>query len=605
MDKNQVAGIVLISLMLMAYLVWFSPEPPKPDPKASPTTAPTKIEAKIQEANVLANLPDSVVKQRLGKFAAAAKGEAKELTLENADVKIVFSTQGGRVTRVILKNYVTFEKKPLVLIDEQSSKTSLTIQTNQGPLDLHSFYYQATQTSDSSITFRINLDSATFIEQRYTLPKTGFELGYRADLSSLGAELKTKQATFVWTDLVKKQEKDMPTLRASTTVNVFQNNDELESISETSQDPEVLKADFPAKWVALKQKFFNTAIITNGTFTNVRAATQPEPEGSPVVKQLEMSLEVAVADLNDDRQRIRFYYGPNDFRIAELVAPGFEKNVYLGWAVFNVVNRYLIIPIFELLEKVSTNYGIIIFLLVLVVKTFLFPLVYRSYMSMAKTRVLKPEIDAIKLKHGDDMQAVQQEQMKLYQQFGVNPLLGCIPVLLQLPVLLAMFNFFPNAIELRQKVFLWADDLSSYDSVLDLSFSIPFYGDHVSMFTILMTLSTIAYTYYNNQLQAATVDKTMQTVSYLMPVVFMFVLNSFSSGLTYYYFVSNIITIVQQLAIRRFVDEGKIRQQLDDNHRKNSDPNKKKSTFQQRLEQALKTQDDTKTAKNADKNRKK
>jgi YidC/Oxa1 family membrane protein insertase len=200
---------------------------------------------------------------------------------------------------------------------------------------------------------------------------------------------------------------------------------------------------------------------------------------------------------------------------------------------------------------------------------------------------------------------VQQEQMKLYQQFGVNPLLGCIPVLLQLPVLLAMFNFFPNAIELRQKVFLWADDLSSYDSVLNLPFTIPFYGDHVSLFTILMTLSTIAYTYYNNQLQAATVDKTMQTVSYLMPVIFMFVLNSFSSGLTYYYFVSNIITIAQQLGIRRFVDEGKIRVQLEENHRKNSDPNKKKTSFQQKLEQALRTQEEAKAAKTSEKNKKK
>lgn len=603
MDKNQVTGIVLISLMLMAYLVWFQPEPPKPDPK-KPTTTPTKVEALPEQAK-LAALPDSVAQLKMGKLAAGAKGQAQDVVLENADIKVTFSSQGGKVKSVLLKNYVTFEKKPLVLIDEQSSQTSLTVQTANGPVDLHSLYYRVAQPNDSTVAFRLELDSANFVEQRYTLPKSGFVLGYRANLAALGGDLKAQQATFAWTDRVKKQEKDMNMLRATATVNVFQNNDELEYISETSQDPEELKVELPAKWVALKQKFFNTAIVTNGTFANVRIATVPQGEGSPVVKQLGMTLDIPVADLSDDRQGLRFYYGPNDFRIAELVAPGFEKNVYLGWAVFNVVNRYLIIPIFEFLEKLSSNYGVIIFLLVLVVKTFLFPLVYRSYMSMAKTRVLKPEIDDIKAKHGDDMQAVQQEQMKLYQQFGVNPLLGCIPVLLQLPVLLAMFNFFPNAIALRQKEFLWADDLSSYDSVLNLPFPIYFYGDHVSLFTILMTLSTIAYTYYNNQLQAATVDKTMQTVSYLMPVIFMFVLNSFSSGLTYYYFVSNIITIAQQLGIRRFVDEGKIRAQLEENHRKNSDPNKKKSSFQQKLEQALRAQEEAKSAKSTEKNKKK
>ncbi|MCU0449992.1 MAG: membrane protein insertase YidC [Bernardetiaceae bacterium] len=577
-----------------------TPEPTKPVPsgadstKTAVVTNPAAPNPTPQPQPVL--LPDSVRRQQLGAWAGLGNAAPQDVVISNPDLQVTLSSRGGKIKQVQLKNYVTYQKQPLVLIDERSSQTSLVAQTAIGPIDLHQLAYSVAKKSEREVVFRFQLDSARYVEQRYVLPEQGFTVSYRADLGTLGGELKSSALAFGWSDRLKQQEKDLNTLRNTSTVNFYTAEGSLETLSETSRDPEEAQAEGGVRWVALKQKFFNTAFITNQAFSKVKVASQPAPETSKDIKTLGMSLEIPVADLADEKAGLRYYFGPNDFRIAEKVAPGFEGNVYLGWAIFNTVNRYLIIPLFELLEKASSNYGVVIFLLVLVVKTLLFPLVYRSYMSMAKMRVLKPEIDAIKAKHGENMQAAQQEQMKLYGQFGVNPLMGCIPVLLQLPVLLAMFNFFPNAIALRQKTFLWADDLSSYDSVLNLSFTIPFYGDHVSLFTILMTLSTIAYTYYNNQLQSVSVDKAMQTVSYLMPVIFMFVLNSFSSGLTYYYFVSNIITIAQQLGIRKFVDEGKIRAMLDENHRKNTDPNRKKSSFQERLEAAMRNQQEA-TAK--------
>ncbi len=253
----------------------------------------------------------------------------------------------------------------------------------------------------------------------------------------------------------------------------------------------------------------------------------------------------------------------------------------------------MLVPLFNLLEQFISNYGLLIILLVVIIKLLLTPLTYKSYISMAKMRLLAPELEEIKKKNPDDMAKQQQDQMKLYQEVGVSPFSGCIPVLATMPILLSLFFLFPNLIELRQQPFLWASDLSTYDSFLKLPFTIPFYGNHISLFTLFMTLSSIAYAYYNNQMtptQPGPVN--MKLMSYIMPVMFMFVLNSFPAGLTFYYFVSNIVTIAQQLVIRRFVDEDKIRKVLEENKKKNTDKPKQQSKFQKYLEKSLQAADE-------------
>ncbi|PGH38476.1 MAG: hypothetical protein CRN43_14890 [Candidatus Nephrothrix sp. EaCA] len=247
-------------------------------------------------------------------------------------------------------------------------------------------------------------------------------------------------------------------------------------------------------------------------------------------------------------------------------------------------------PIFKFLQSFIGNYGLIITLMVLIVKLALTPLSYKSYIGMAKMRLLKPELDAIKEKNGDNMAQTQQDQMKLYQQMGVNPFSGCIPLLLQMPFLFAMFFFFPISIDLRQKAFLWAEDLSTYDSIFNLPFSIPFYGSHVSLFVLLMTASQLVYTWQNNQLSS--VQGPMKSMSYIMPILFMFILNTFASGLSFYYFISNVVTFAQQAVIRRFVDEDKVLAVMEQNKRNAAAGKGKKSKFIAKLEEAMKTSEE-------------
>ena len=343
-------------------------------------------------------------------------------------------------------------------------------------------------------------------------------------------------------------------------------------------------------WVSFRQKFFTSAIISATPFTNGQVSSYTNFEDTTSVKNMAMSMTLPYADFIGNNSTFKFYYGPNNYAILKDVAPDFSENVELGWSVLSWINKFAIIPIFHFLEQYISNYGVIIIIMVIILRIVLAPLTYKSHMGMAKMRVMKPELDELKAKHGDDAQKAQQEQMALYQKVGINPLSGCIPMLLQMPILFAMFYFFPNSIELRQESFLWATDLSTYDSIWDLPFDIPFYGDHVSLFTLLMTASTILYTWSNSQM--TTVQGPMKSLQYIMPIMFLFFLNSYSSGLTFYYFVSNIVSFGQIALFRKFIDEDKIKKVLDENRKKNV--NKKKSSFQQKLEEAMRAKDQKK-----------
>jgi YidC/Oxa1 family membrane protein insertase len=359
------------------------------------------------------------------------------------------------------------------------------------------------------------------------------------------------------------------------------------------------------KWASIKQKFFLTSIIgENTTFTNGELSTiAVDPNDSAVVEQVKLKLNLPKASLAKGAN-LKYYIGPNDYQIIGDVAEKFNRNVYLGWPPVYWINKFVIFPVFHFLTKFLSNYGLIIIVLVLLLRLVLAPLSYRSYLSMAKMKVLKPELDEIKEKNGDDMAKVQQEQLKLYQQVGVNPISGCIPVLLQMPILFAMFYLFPASIELRQQPFLWAEDLSTYDSLIQLPFIVPFLGSHISLFTLIMTMSTLAYTWQNNQLSSVT--GPMKTMSYVMPLIFFFMLNRFSAGLTFYYTVGTLLTFAQQAIIKRFVDEDKIKAILEENRKRNvSGGTVKKSKFMSKLEDAMKAGEEARKKADEDKKKKK
>ncbi|GAB3312405.1 membrane protein insertase YidC [Hymenobacter humi] len=585
MDKNSATGLFLISALLLVYLFFFSPkkEDVKAPGKTPPPTAATAPAATPATAPALA--PEAALVD-----TAATAAVAQDVTLSNENLNVTFSTRGGRVAAVRLKKYKTFFGQPLDLFDAKSARMDTRFRTIDGKTIKFSDLVFQPATSQgtggaSVITFTAPVAGGSVV-QTYTLPANSYELSYNLRLNGLERTVAQEPLTFTFVDQVRQTEQDLQQNRNHTTINHYLAAGDQGSLAEASEKPEEIKAAGPVKWAAHKHDFFVAGLIADqqpfagGAFnSNVNMAD------SSTIKTLSTTLTLPVNEVVRGRGQYRFFFGPNSFNLLKEVAPEFDRNVYLGWGLFRWVNRFVVLPVFHFLEQFISSYGLIIALLVLLIKLVTWPLTYKTYESQARMKVLKPEIDELKEKYGDDATKVQQETMKLYQTFGVSPLSGCVPTLLTLPILFAMFQFFPNAIELRQESFLWAKDLSSYDVFLKLPFYVKWYGDHVSMFTLLMTASTLLMTWQSNQTNTA-MQGPMKTYSYLMPIIFLFVLNSFAAGLTWYYFVSNVVTFAQQAITKAFVDDTKIRAQLDANKIKNKD--KKPSGIQGRIAEAMK-----------------
>ncbi|WP_287063532.1 membrane protein insertase YidC, partial [Algoriphagus sp.] len=420
------------------------------------------------------------------------------------------------------------------------------------------------------------------ITQKYSITDGSYVVEKSFAIERFSGVFTSNAVQFSWEDQVRAHERDLAESRRKTQVNYYTSAGSYENLG-VSDDAEAEAVAEPVKWIGFSQRFFTAGIIADKEFQNVNL-NQSTPSDSLFVRNMGANFSLP---LENGATSFSYYFGPDQYKTLKRVTDGFEKNVDMGYFFVSWVNKYIIVNLFEFLEKFFDNYGVIIILIVLLIKLALSPLTYKSYIGMAKMRVIKPEIDELKEKYGDDPTKMQQEQMKLFSKLGVSPISGCLPLLLQMPFLFAMFFFFPNAIELRQESFLWAKDLSTYDEFIKLPFTIPFYGSHVSLFTLLMTVSQIVYTHFNNQLTTAT--GPMKNLGYIMPVMFMFILNSYPAGLSFYYFVSNVVTFGQQALIKLFVDDEKIRQKVEENKVKNA--NKKKSKFQQKLEEAMKAAD--------------
>jgi YidC/Oxa1 family membrane protein insertase len=597
MEKNQVIGLVLILLMLIGYQILVPREEPAP---VSQEQMQRVTPAPPAAAEILPALDTTQIRAAYGDFAAAAQGQSQDLTIETKDVKVVFSNKGGVLKELMLKNYQTYDNNPLYLISDQHTRFQLEMPTAKGNVDLANLYFNTNATSQTLaekdsviVTYRLALSDNQFVEQTYVVRGSGFLIDYGIQTKGVGQTGKPLQ--FGWQNDMLQWENDMLENRKAVTIDYY--TDGLENLTPATDSNVETTAEAPVKWFTMKSKYFLAGLVSEKyPLEDVKMEVKVNPADTVVVKSLEVQAMIPSAALQDGTARFQYYFGPNDLQILnKLPIVDFDENVYLGYAFLKPINEYILVPLFNLLEKVFSNYGILIICLVLIVKLLLTPLTYKSYISMAKMRVLAPELAELKEKNGDDMAKQQQDQMKLYQQVGVSPLSGCVPVLATMPILFSLFFLFPNLIELRGQSFLWANDLSTYDSFFKLPFSIPFYGNHVSMFTLLMTASSIVYAYYNNQItptQPGPVN--MKFLSYVMPLMFMFVLNNFPAGLTFYYFVSNVVTVVQQLIIRRFVDEDKIKRILDENRIKNANGEKKQTKFQKYLEKTLQAGEEAK-----------
>ncbi len=600
MDRNSIIGLSLIGLIIIAYSIFTQPSPEEIKELQRRKDSIHLVEeqnkiALAQQQVIVA--PDTAViqsdsakqeynKQNLGDFAAAASGTEQLITLENKHLKIVLSSLGGKIKKAELKGYKTWDGKPLLLLNSDSSIFNISFSAQNRIINTSDLYFNASGTTGSvkSVSLRLPAGDQKYIEYIYTLTEDSYLLNFKVNLKGM-QDLIASNASYInvdWKDVVTSNEKSIENERTASTVYYRFAEDDVDHLSETSDKKENLKTR--VKWIAFKQQFFTTALIADDNFDSPIVETVTDPNSHSIVKKMSASFSLPYDKKNEQSYGMRFYLGPNHYQTLKKTTDlNLEKIIPLGWGIFGWVNRFLVIPTFNFLNSFNLNYGIIILFLTILVRIILLPLTFGSFKSQAKMKVLQPEITEINEKFKEEPMKKQQEVMALYKKAGVNPLGGCIPGLLQMPILIAMFRFFPSSIELRQQSFLWAADLSTYDSILDLSFKIPFYGSHVSLFTLLMTVSTIIYTKVNMQMTAAT-NPQMKWMMYLMPILFLGFFNNYSSGLSYYYFLSNIFGFGQQYLFKFFIDEEKIHAKIQENKKKPV----KKSSFQQRLEQMAK-----------------
>ncbi|MFN5024211.1 MAG: membrane protein insertase YidC [Bacteroidota bacterium] len=589
MDRNSIIGLSLIFIILITFAYINQPSEEELRLARQKQDSIERVNAQIDSAAAIMQTAEALkpstndsvsLTQQYGVFTALTQGTEEWVSIENDEVKLTLSTKGGRPSRIELKKYKTYTGAPLLMLDGDNNEFGYTFATRENKTIQTQELYFVPKVSENgkSIQMIAQLAEGKQLIQMYALNENENIIDYTLKLNGLQDVIapNSNYLDFNIRQRILSQEKNADNEKRTSTVYYRFTEDEPTYITETEDKKESLKT--PVQWISFKQQYFNTTFIGTQPFSNAVVETRSQ-ENSPYVKNMYANLTVPYEHKAEESFGMKIFVGPNLYKTLAKLDIELERIIPMGWGIFRWVNKYVVINVFHFLSQYITGFGLIIFILTLIIKTVLFPLVYRSYLSTAKMRVLKPEMDEIKAKYGDDLGRTQQENMKLYRKAGVNPMGGCLPVLLQMPILIALFQFFPSAFELRQQSFLWAEDLSTFDSVFNLPFTIPGYGAHVSLFALLMTLSSLAYTYYNNQ-NTGGINEQMKWLTYLMPVVFLFVLNSFPAGLNYYYFVSNLFTIGQQLAIRRFVDDKQLHAQIQENKKKPV----KKSRFEQKLE---------------------
>lgn len=542
-------------------------------------------QAKLLEEQLAA---EEVQATELGSLAEASRGTEQDYVIENDALKVTLSNKGGVVDEVVLKQYQDYEGNPLRLVQGENNRFAYTFYYDQDRrVSTDNLFFEALPDNDGmGITFKLDAGEGRVMLQKYRLNDTAYLVDYDLQMTGFDRLIpgNLPMVLLNWDNEMREQERNLDYERQYSKYYWAYANGDIDNRSKSGDE----KFDASLKWVSNQQQFFNTTLIARNAFSNQGGVVVQEGEGDSVslIKRCETELFIPYDQTADYSFGMQWYYAPNHFKSLKSLELGLEDIVPTGTGLSRIINRGIVIPMFNWLGGFISNYGLVILLMTFIIKMALSPLTYRSYLSMAKMRVLQPEINELKEKYKDDQQKQGTEQMKLFRKAGVNPLGGCIPTLLSMPILIALFRFFPGSIELRQKSFLWANDLSTYDDLIKFGFDVPFLGDHLSLFCVLMTLSSILYVQINMS-NASGLTKEMRFMQYIFPVFFLFFLNNYPAGLTYYYFVSNMITFGQQFTIRRFlINDEAIHAKIQENKAKP----KKKSKFAARLEEAMKQQ---------------
>ncbi|HIW09990.1 MAG TPA: membrane protein insertase YidC [Candidatus Rikenella faecigallinarum] len=622
MNKNTLIGLLVIGVILFGFS-WYNnkqyteklkeqqrqdsialAQMPKPEPLRegmAPAQRPETLDSLRQAAE-----PAPTVSILGPVYDAQLKGTEEFYTIENELYKLTFSNKGGRIAAVELKDYKRYNGQPLMLFQKEThniegnvaagSTFNLTLWAPH-QINTADFYFTPRMVSDSSIAFRLYADSTSYLEYLYTVRPDNYLMDMRVDLSHFKGEIAPNQTDVMvdWNVISPQQEKGFDNENNYTTLAYKYPGES--SIEELGMSTGLKEEEVTTKvqWVAFKQQFFSSILVAEDNFSSAGLKFNTFHPTNTNIKDYTAQLRLPYSP-STEGYNLQFYFGPNKFSVLKKYGDlEFQKLVPLGWWIIGWINRYVVIPVFDFLGSYIANFGIVILILTVLIKLVIFPLTYKSYLSTARMRLLKPDIDKLNEKYPRKEDAIKKQQamMQLYRSAGVNPMGGCLPLLIQFPILIAMFRFFPASIELRGKSFLWADDLSSYDSIWNFpdGFSIPFYGDHVSLFALLMAISLYVVSKMNYAQSAGMSNQQMPGMKfmmlYLMPILLLVWFNNYSAGLCYYYLLANIITMGQTFAFRYLVDDKKLHAQMMENSKKPA----KKSKWQMRLEEMQRQQE--------------
>jgi YidC/Oxa1 family membrane protein insertase len=635
MDKNTITGLILIFTILITFSYLNSPsesqlQAAKHQQDSIAQVATANAQQAELKAKQIAVTPQAIplsssdtaksgagteLKNLYGVFSEAVKGTEHFITLENNLMKIKVSNKGGKIYSVELKGYKRFNGEPLVLFEGEKNRFGLNFFSQNKSIQTDQFYFVPSlkdsvlsvsgaavskgkegreeynvKGSDSSKSLSMLLDAGNGVkvEYLYTIKHNSFMVGFDVRTSGLKKVMgaNSNYINLNWTMEMPRQEMVSKFGEDNYATAYFKYyKDEVGEIPPAKSETKALTTK--VEWISFKTLFFSSALIADKNFLNGQVTTKKRDKDLAFVSDMSADLTLPLDNSGSETFPARFYFGPNHYNTLKQYDVKLEEELSLGWTVIGWTNKYIIIPAFDFLRRYISNFGLIILLLTIYVKVIVAPFTYKSYISQAKMRLLKPEIEEIQKKFGEDKKLEsQQAVMGLYKKAGVNPMGGCLPMIFQMPILVAMFYFFPISIELRQQSFLWAHDLSAFDSIATLPFEIPWYGHHVSLFCLLMTVTNILYVKYNNEMSAAGSQQMpgMKTMMYLMPVMFLFIFNSYASGLSLYYFLSLVFTFVQMFIFKKLVNEDEIHAQL---KAKQKMP-VVKSKFQARLEEMAK-----------------
>jgi YidC/Oxa1 family membrane protein insertase len=587
-DPYQFIGFILIA-MILTWMLFKNQNTPLPEESEIETN---KVVTSEEADNDKESYVEFQNKLTYGIFSELMNpAEIKEYTLENEDLKVKISSRGANLILVNLKNYTNYLKLPLNLITDNNHTINTIIKSRMGlTLETKNIFFKEIKfintENEKSLLLSAKIDDIKYIQFKYTLPKNGFKLNLEIRTEGFEDILSSDNIKFNWQKELFRNSKSIDYENRYTQLTYAYEDDKTDNLSLSGEDKET---EYDIRWISYRQHFFSSILIPEKVIDKVTFSsfdiTADENLDNKYTKRLNTAFEIPKTNGNI-LSNMDFYFGPTDYQILKSYGNKLETSVPLGWGIFGWINRFIFLPLFSFLASFFP-YGISIIILTIIVRLAMSPVVYKSYVSQIKMKTLKPEIEEITAKHKNNAVKKQQETMALYSKAGVNPMSGCIPALIQLPIFYALFTFFPVAFELRQKSFLWAEDLSSYDSIFELPFSIPFYGDHVSLFPILASVAIFVYTLMTTGQQTMPQQEgmpNMKFIIYMMPLMMLFFFNNYASGLSLYYFVSNTLTIILMLVIKNFIiKEDRIRAQIAENKKKP----RKKGGFSERLQKAM------------------